>query len=175
MPVKDGAPSGRILLADLWWRNRSGKKLTCKSNKCKEKMFSNCNWRCASRKHVVYGSLRCSINVYFHNCWNLFFVPEPLWNSDKEKLLNFRIDFFYRSVISPFAINLFLLSFSSHCSTQNIGFSDTGYVIKPPQPSFAIYGAPPFTGYPGLDTVQYYTSVISSVFQALTNVQYDHI
>ena len=30
-----------------------------------------------------------------------FFVPEPLWNSNKEKLLNFRIDFFYRSVIDP--------------------------------------------------------------------------
>jgi len=30
---------------------------------------------------------------------------------------------------------------------QNIGFSDSGYVIKPPQPSSAIYGAPPFTGH----------------------------
>jgi len=27
LPVKDGAPSWRILLADLWWRNWSGKKL----------------------------------------------------------------------------------------------------------------------------------------------------
>jgi len=44
---------------------------------------------------------------------------------------------------------LFLLPFSSHCSTQNIGFSDSGYVIKPPQPSFAFYGAPPLTGQPG--------------------------
>jgi len=26
-------------------------------------------------------------------------------------------------------------------------FSDTGYVIKPPQPSSAVYGAPPFTGH----------------------------
>jgi len=25
---------------------------------------------------------------------------------------------------------------------QNISFSDSGYVIKPPQPSSAIYGAP---------------------------------
>jgi len=41
------------------------------------------------------------------------------------------IDFFYRSVILPFAVQLFLLPFSSHCSTQNIGFSDSGYVIKP--------------------------------------------
>jgi len=28
---------------------------------------------------------------------------------------------------------------------QNIGFSDCGHVIKPPQPSSAVYGAPPFT------------------------------
>ena len=55
--------------------------------------------------------------------------------------------FFYRSVISPFAVQLFLLPFSSHCSTQNVGFSDYGYVIKPPQPSSAIYGAPPFTAH----------------------------
>jgi len=66
------------------------------------------------------------------------FVPEPLWNSDYQKLSNFRIDFFYRNVISPFAVELFLLSFSSHCSTQNIGFSDSCYVIKPPQPSSAV-------------------------------------
>jgi len=30
---------------------------------------------------------------------------------------------------------------------QNIGFSDSGYIIKPPQPSSTIYGAPPFTGH----------------------------
>jgi len=44
-------------------------------------------------------------------------------------------------------MKLFLLLFSSHCSTQNIGFSDSGYVIKPPQPSSAVYGALPFTGH----------------------------
>jgi len=55
-----------------------------------------------------------------------------------QNLSNFRIDFFYRSVISPFAIKLFLLPFSFHCSTQNIGFSDSGYVIKPPQQSSAV-------------------------------------
>jgi len=43
-------------------------------------------------------------------------------------------------------VQLFLLPFSSHCSTQNIGFNDSGYVIKPPQPSSVIYGAQPFTG-----------------------------
>jgi len=31
---------------------------------------------------------------------------------------------------------------------KNIGFNDSGYAIKPLQPSFAIYGAPPFTGNP---------------------------
>jgi len=74
------------------------------------------------------------------------FCPRTVVNSDNEKSLNFRIDFFYRSVISPFAINLFLLLFTSHCSTQIIGFSDSGCVIKPPQPSSSIYGAPPFQG-----------------------------
>jgi len=37
-----------------------------------------------------------------------------------------RIDFFYRSVISAFANKLFLLPFSSHHSTQNISFSNSG-------------------------------------------------
>jgi len=46
---------------------------------------------------------------------------------------------FYSSVTSPFAVKLFLLSFTSHCSTKNIGFNDSGYVIKPPQPSSAFY------------------------------------
>jgi len=31
---------------------------------------------------------------------------------------------------------------------QNISFNDSGYVIKPLQPSSAIYRAPPFTGNP---------------------------
>ena len=44
----------------------------------------------------------------------------------KQKLSNLRIDFFYRSIISPFAKKLFLLPFSSHCSTQNISFGDCG-------------------------------------------------
>jgi len=30
---------------------------------------------------------------------------------------------------------------------QNIGFSNSGYVIKPPQPTSTVHGAPPFTGY----------------------------
>jgi len=81
-----------------------------------------------------------------------FFVPEPLWNLDDQKLLNFKIDFLYRSVISPFAVKLFLLPFGYHCSTQNIDISDSGYVIKPPLPSSAICGAPPFTANRGLLT-----------------------
>jgi len=39
---------------------------------------------------------------------------------------------FYRSVLSTFAVQLFLLPFSFHCSMQNISFTDSGYVIKPP-------------------------------------------
>jgi len=46
----------------------------------------------------------------------------------------------------------------SHCSTQNSGFSESGYVIKPPQPSSAIYGAPPFTAY-----LNYYATYIVTV------------
>jgi len=42
---------------------------------------------------------------------------------------------------------IILLLFSSHCSTQNIGFSNSGYIIQPPQPSSTIYRAPPFTGH----------------------------
>jgi len=74
--------------------------------------------------------------------------PEPLWNSDNQKISNFKINFFYCIVTSSFVVKLFLLLFSSRCSTQNIGFNDSGNVIKPPQPSSAIYGAPPVTGNP---------------------------
>ena len=70
-------------------------------------------------------------NVYkfctFTTVETYFFVPEPLWNSDNQKLSNFTIDFLYRSVISPFAMKSFLLPFSSHWSTQNIVFSDSGH------------------------------------------------
>jgi len=45
---------------------------------------------------------------------------------------------------------LFSLPFSFHCSMQNIGFSNLGYVIKPPQPSSTIYRALPFTGHQDL-------------------------
>jgi len=62
-----------------------------------------------------------------------------------QKLSNFGIYFFNHSVMSPFAVQLFLLPFSSHCSKQNISFSHSGYVIKPLQQSSAIYGASPFT------------------------------
>jgi len=55
---------------------------------------------------------------------------------------------FYRSVTSPFVVKLFLLPSTSHFSKKNISFNDSGYVIKPPQPSSAIYGAQPFTGNP---------------------------
>ena len=102
-------------------------KLHCKRNKWKKskgKISYYCKWICTSPKHLIYWCLRCLKIVYIHNCWNIFFVPKPLWNSDKQKLSNFRMDFFYRCVISPFAIKLFLLPFSFHCSPQNSGFSD---------------------------------------------------
>jgi len=41
-------------------------------------MFSHNNGIRASRKHVMYGSLRCFKNLYFHNCWNLFFCPRTI-------------------------------------------------------------------------------------------------
>ena len=75
------------------------------------------------------------------------FGAEPLLKAGNEKLPNFRIDFFYRSVISPFAVKFFSLPFSSHCLMQNIGFSHSGYVIKPPYPNSSGYGAPPFAGH----------------------------
>jgi len=114
-------------------------------------IFQNCPWNGQSGNPVRF-TQTCNIwnvcdvkKMYTFTTDETFFVPEPLWNSDKEKLIKFRIDFFCCSVISPFAINLFLLQIRSHCSMKNIGFRDSGYVIKPPQPSSAIYGAPPFT------------------------------
>jgi len=46
-------------------------------------------------------------------------------------LLYFTFPFFY-AYCMPDKKKLFL-SFSFHCSTQNISFSDSGYVTKPPQ------------------------------------------
>jgi len=93
-------------------------------------------WKFAMFKNFIHSQLLKPI-----------FCPKLLWNSVNQKLVNFKIDFFYRSVISPFAVQLFLLLFSSHCSMQNIGFSDSGYNIKHPQPISAIYGALPFEGH----------------------------
>jgi len=41
---------------------------------------------------------------------------------------------------------LFFLCFFSIYSFCNVTFFNSSYVIKPPQPSFAIYGAPPLQG-----------------------------
>jgi len=60
---------------------------------------------------------------------------------DYQKLSNFKVDLFYCSVISPFAVKLFLLPFGSHCSTQNISFSDSC------TSSNLGNQAPPFTGH----------------------------
>jgi len=42
---------------------------------------------------------------------------------------------------------------------KNIGFNDFGYVIKPPQPSSAIYGALPFTGNQFLPLIQQHSGI----------------
>jgi len=39
------------------------------------------------------------------------FVPEPLRNSDNRKISNFKTDVFCRSVIPPFAVQLFFIPF----------------------------------------------------------------
>ena len=133
--------------------NQSRIKLRCRSKKRKKsdaKMLYHCNLICVSPKHGMHKSWRCLKILYIYNCWNLFFVPEPMWNSDNQKLSNFKIDFFYRSVNcnSPgpitFCSKIILLPFGSHCSTQNIGYSNSRYIIKPPQPSSALYRAPQF-------------------------------
>jgi len=43
---------------------------------------------------------------------------------------------------------IFFLCFFSVYSFCNATFFHSGYVIKPPQPSSALYGAPPSTGNP---------------------------
>jgi len=78
-----------------------------KRKKSEGKMLHHCNLICVSPKHGMHGSSRCSKILYIHNCWNLFFVPEPLWNSDNQKWSNFKIDFFHRSITSPFAVKYF--------------------------------------------------------------------
>ena len=101
-------------------------------------MLYHCNLICISPKHGMHGCSRCLKILYFHNCWNLFFVPEPLWNSDNHKIIKLQNRLFYRNVTSPFAVKLFLLPFTSHFSKKNISFNDSGYIIKPPQPSSTI-------------------------------------
>jgi len=119
-----------------------------KEKKVKGKMLHHYNLICVSSKHGIHGSLRCLKILYIHNCWNLFSCPRTVVKLRWPKIIKLHNILFYRSVTSPFALKLFLLPFTSHCSTKNIGFNDSSYVIKPPQPSSAIYGAPPFTGNP---------------------------
>jgi len=47
---------------------------------------------------------------------------------------------------------------------QNITFNNSSYVIKPPQPSTTLHGAPPFTRYPSA------TKVLGSNLTLLTFV-----
>jgi len=84
-------------------------------------------------------------NVIYSQILKPIFLSPNLCETQitKNIKLHFRIDIFYRSVISSFAVKLFSQPFTSHCSTQNIGFSDSGYVMKPPQLSSAFYREPP--------------------------------
>jgi len=52
--------------------------------KAKEKYFVII---CPSPKHLIHICLRCLKVLHIHNCWNLLFVPKPLWNSDKQNWL----------------------------------------------------------------------------------------
>jgi len=113
-------------------------------------MLYHCNLICVSPQHGTHGSLRCLKISYIHSCCNLFFCPRTVVKLRQTKITKLKIDFFCRSVTSPFAVKLFLLPFTSHCSTKKIGFNDSGCFNKPPQPSSAIYGAPPFTGNPNI-------------------------
>jgi len=47
------------------------------------------------------------------------FVPEPLWNSDNQKLSNFKIDFFYRSVILLFSTQFYYFYYHLVLITQH--------------------------------------------------------
>jgi len=66
-----------------------------------------------------------------------------------------------------FAIIKYFLSLFSVYSFCNATFFHSGYVIKPPQPSCFIYGAPPFAG--NLVQVQYSTEKSRGVMQCVYN------
>ena len=93
-------------------------------------------WKFAMLKNFIHSQLLKPVFLFTNRC-----------ETQITKIIKLQNSLFNRIVISPFAVQLILLPFSSHCSTQIIGFSDSRYVIKPPQPSSAIYGAPPFTGH----------------------------
>ena len=69
------------LVAQVWWRNGSGKKLCFKSKKRKKsegKMLYHCNLICVSLKHGMHGSLQGFKIWYIHNCWNQYFCPRTV-------------------------------------------------------------------------------------------------
>jgi len=68
-------------------------------------------------------------------------LPKIFKLQNRLLLPQFNITFRNKIIFTPF---------SSHFSKKNISFSDSGYVIKHPQPSSALHGTPPFTGYPNL-------------------------
>ena len=64
------------------------------------------------------------------------FCPRTVVKLRQPKIFKHQNIPFHRTVTSPLAVQLFLLPFSFRCSTQNIGFNDSGYVIKPLQTKF---------------------------------------
>jgi len=100
-------------------------------------------WMFCSELVLSFACVYFVVTGHFMPVWGLSILRANLASTVKSAVGNVGLTL----PRSPFAIALFLLPFTSHCSTQHIGFGDSGYVIKPPQPSSAIYGAPPFTEY----------------------------
>ena len=61
-------------------------------------------------------------------------------------IANFHAFHFWRKRILSCNDKTFFLHFSSLFCFCNVTFFYSSYIITPPQPSSAIYGAPPFTG-----------------------------
>ena len=111
------------------------KKLHCKSkkrNKSEGKILYHCNLTCVSSKPGMHGGLRCLKILYIHNCWNLVFVLEPLWNSDNQTFSTIvqyhllQYNYFYYRLVLIAQLKIPVLA------------TLVGYIIKPLQPSSAI-------------------------------------
>ena len=79
-------------------------------------------WKFAMFKNFIHSKLLKPIFSSLNHC-----EPQITKNYRTSKINRL----FYHSVTSPFAVKLFLLPVSSHCSMKNIGFNNSGYVVKP--------------------------------------------